>query len=125
MTTQIEKRVFKSSMPYMQMIADDGTKILFIRKTFITDNPRLISYLDKQIEQGVTEVYIDPEECVYNPDIHDPIAALRHKIREELLAEQAAVRSDGLKDLGSIVIGRLNPASTSDIASVAAGAGKS
>jgi hypothetical protein len=121
MTTVPEKRVYKSSLPYMKMIADDGAPIIFIRHTFITDSQKLINYLEAQIAAGITDVYIDPEESVYNPDVHDPIAALRFKIREELLAELREKDQIVHKDHGIVPTSPLKPGSTTDIAPVTAG----
>jgi hypothetical protein len=122
------KRVFKSASSSMQMCSDAGTVIIFIRGRFITSDPEVIEYLDRQINKfKVPGLSIDPGEMYYDANIHDPIAALRGSIRRELieearlLAQQAS--GNPARDMGNYEQGRLNPANTTSIAPVAAGSG--
>jgi hypothetical protein len=122
------KRVFKSASASMQMCSDAGTRIIFIRGRFITDDPEVIEYLDRQITKyKVPGLSIDPGEMYYDANIHDPIAALRGSIRKELIEEARllALQASGTpgRDMGNYEQGRLNPANTTSIAPVAAGSG--
>lgn len=122
------KRVFKSDSASMQMCSDAGTRIVFVRGKFITDDPEIIQYLDTQINKyKVPGLFVDKGEMYYDVNIHDPIASLRNKIRQEVIAEAmflAQQASGNLsRDLGSSEQGRLNTANTTSIAAVAAGSG--
>jgi hypothetical protein len=112
------RRVYKSGMKSMQMITPKGHKILFVNGRYITDNADVIEYLDKEIAAGHPDVRIDSNEMYYDPQVHDPVAALRKKFRDELLAEMAAVAGNPTRDMGQSVQGNLSPASTTSIQAV-------
>jgi hypothetical protein len=123
----VQKRVFKSSIASMQMIAKDGTRIVFVRGMFFTDNPNLINYLDTEIRIGNPNIYVDEDEKFYVPEQHDPIARLRKSMRDEILAEimeQQKIASGNInRNMGVSVQSQINPANTTSIAAVAAGSG--
>jgi hypothetical protein len=89
---------------------------------FVTDNPAHIDYLDAQIAQngfgGI--IYIDQNARTITAEQENPMLALRRKFYEEFQAEKAAQMNPG-NDMGTSEQGKLNPASTTDIAPVALG----
>jgi hypothetical protein len=122
------KRVYKSAAASMQMCSEAGARIIFVNHRFITDDPEVIDYLDKQVNKyKVPGLFIDKGEMFYDANIHDPIAALRNQLRKELMEEMQlrtkAASGNPNRDLGSYDQGKLVPASTTTIAPVAAGAG--
>jgi hypothetical protein len=120
-----QKRVFKSALKSMQMITTKGFRILFVNHRYFTDNPDVIKYLDDEIKAGCKDVMVDKEEYWYNPEIHDPVARLRAQMRREIMQEMLAVSGNPNRNMGESTAGKLNPANTATIASVAAGAGPS
>jgi hypothetical protein len=120
-----QKRVFKSAQHSMQMMDPRGNAIVFVGGRYFTDDLNIIKYLDQQIAQGIPGIYVDADEEFYNPDIHDPIASLKHKIRQQLLEEMKLAAGNPMRDMGSSVQPRMSPASSVDIASVSIGSGQS
>lgn len=118
-----KKRVYKSVASSMQMITTGGKRILFVSNRHITADEDVINYLDKEIRNGCKDVFIDTGEMYYDPKLHDPIAALRHKLREEILEEMKKVSGDPGRDMGNSIADKFTPANTQTIASVAAGSG--
>ena len=123
------KKVFKSIVKSMQMIAPGGERVIFVSGRYINEDANIIAFLEKAIKDNVPGIYVDKDELVYSPDIHDPMAMLKKKMREEILAEEAArmaeVAGSEFRNMGQSVQPKLTPASTSDIVAIAAGAGPS
>lgn len=122
MTTATEKRLYKSTIKFNNIIFPNGHVAHFKGGMFATENPDHIAYLDSQIAQngfgGV--VYIDPEARTITAEQENPMLALRKKFYEEFQKEQAA-HVDPSNDMGSSEQGKLKPVSTTDIAPVALG----
>jgi hypothetical protein len=123
-TTQVQgaKRLYKSTIPFNNVIFPNGHVGHFKGGMFATDNPEYIDHLDKEIAKngfgGV--VFIDPNARTITAEQENPMLALRKKFFEEFQREQAA-HLNPENDMGTSEQGPLKPASTSDIAPVALG----
>ena len=121
-TVQESKRLYKSTIKFNNIVFPNGHVAHFKGGMFVTDNPAHIEYLDAQIAQngfgGI--IYIDPEARTITAEQENPMLALRRKFYEEFQAEKAAQTNPG-NDMGTSEQGKLNPASTTDIAPVALG----
>ncbi len=121
-TPVAEKRLYKSTIKFNNIIFPNGHVAHFKGGMFATDVPAQVEYLDAQIAQngfgGV--VYIDPDARTITAEQENPMLALRKKMFAEFEAERAA-HLNPANDMGSSEQGRLNPASTTDIAPVALG----
>ncbi len=118
------KYLFKSRMGSMSYILKDGASAVFIRGEYKTDVPSQIAELAKEVDDGHPMIYIDANEVTVSPDRDDPIATLRKRIAQEERArilEEMAAATNPARDMGTSEQGKLNAASTSDIAPVAAG----
>ena len=123
-TAQAEgaKRLYKSTIKFNNIIYPNGHVAHFKGGMFATDDPDQIGYLDGQIAKngfgGV--IYIDPNARTITAEQENPLLALRKKFFEEFKQEQAA-HLNPANDMGTSDQGKLNPASTTDIAPVAIG----
>lgn len=120
--TEGAKRLYKSTIPFNNIIFPNGHVAHFKGGMYATDNPAYVDYLDKQIAQngfgGV--VYIDPKATTITAEQENPMLALKKKFFEEF-EQQRLAKMNPNNDMGSSEQGKLNPASTSDIAPVALG----
>lgn len=118
-----QKHLFKSRIPSCQYAFKKGRLAIFRRGEYITDVQEEIDELTSEIASGHPTLYVDPKEVTVSPERDDPIASLRAKIaleeRARILEEMAAATNPG-RDLGTSEQGKLNAASTSDIAPTAA-----
>jgi hypothetical protein len=121
-----DKRLYKSTFPVVNVISPIGKVMEFRGGLFITDETDLIEYLDDQIAKRAFggQVYIDPNARTITAEQENPMLALKKKFFEQFQSEQAGFINPS-NDMGTSVPGNLNPASTRDIAPVAAGAGPS
>jgi len=121
-TMTTEKRLYKSTLKFNNVIFPNGHVAHFKGGMFVTDNQDYIDYLDSQIAKngfgGV--IYIDPNARTISAEQENPMLALRRKFYEEFEAERAA-HLNPANDMGSSDSGKLKPASTTDIAPVALG----
>ena len=119
---QEPKRLYKSTIKFNNIVFPNGHVAHFKGGMFVTDNQYQIDYLDSQIAQngfgGV--IYIDPKARTITAEQENPMLALKRKFYEEFQAEKAAQMNPS-NDMGSSEQGKLNPASTTDIAPVALG----
>lgn len=117
-------RVFKSTMPSVNFIFGNGKPAIFQAGVYRTDVAEEIQALEYEVRLGHPHIYIDPAEQEVDSELLDPMTALRAKIREEILAEEAekALKaSDISRDMGTSDQSSVKPASTVDIAPAAAG----
>lgn len=120
--TDEPQRLYKSTIKFNNIIFPNGHVAHFKGGMFMTGDPAQIEYLDQQIAAngfgGV--IYIDPNAKTITAEQANPMLALRRKFYEEFEAEKRA-QMNPANDMGSSDSGKLNPASTSDIAAVALG----
>jgi len=116
------KRLYKSTIKFNNVIFPNGHVAHFKGGMYATDNPAYIAYLDKEIaENGFGGIiFIDPNATTITAEQENPMLALRKKFFEEFQAEKQAQINPG-NDMGTSEQGKLNPASTTDIAPVALG----
>lgn len=121
-TTMVEKRLYKSTLKFNNVVFPNGHVAHFKGGMYVTDNADYIGYLDAQIKQngfgGV--IFIDPNASTITAEQENPMLALRKKFYEEFEAERAA-HMNPANDMGQSEQGKLKPASTTDIAPVALG----
>ena len=119
---QSVKRLYKSTIPFNNVIFPSGHVAHFKGGMFATENSEYIAHLDKEIAKngfgGV--VYIDPNAKTITAEQENPMLALKRKFYEEFEAERAA-KMNPMNNMGKSEQGPLKPASTSDIAPVALG----
>jgi len=114
------KRLYFSSMPFMNYIFSKGTTAVFRHHRFATDKEDEIQQLDYEIKMGHPYISVKADAMYETEEFADPLGALKKKFIAEYLAEQAA-HTNPENDFGNYNSGNIKPASTSDIASVAAG----
>lgn len=99
---KLEFYSYNSSLESTQMISDVGARIRFVNYKYITKEPAIVEYLDKEIASGACP-YISKGPMV-ETDIRDPMEALKAKHFEEfkeLQRQEAMARAEGFKrDLG-------------------------
>jgi hypothetical protein len=121
-TPVAEKRLYKSTLPFNNIIFPNGHVAHFKGGFFATAEPEQVKYLDEQIAKngfgGI--IYIDENARTITAEQENPMLALRKKFFEEFQAEQAAFLNPS-NDMGTSDQGKLKPASTTDIAPVALG----
>lgn len=118
----VEKRLYKSTLKFNNVVFPNGHVAHFKGGMFVTDVPAHIEYLDDQIAQGGFGgvVYVDPSARTITAEQENPMLALRAQFYREFEAERAAFVSPS-NNMGTSEQGKLNPASTTDIAPVALG----
>lgn len=116
--------LFKSRIPSCSYAFKKGKLAQFRRGEYVTSDQNEVKELMEEIELNHPTIYVDEKEFKVSPDRFDPIAALRKKIRDEIIAEEIAkmqAATNPERDMGESSQGPLNAASTSDIAPVAIG----
>lgn len=124
-------QVFKSSIASVKYIFKNGKEAHFINGKFLTDIEDEIKQLRDEITSGHPHIYVDAKETEIDTEA-DPLAALKEKLREQLLqeiAEKQAAALDPNNDMGNtgdavkdkLTAMKLNVATTRSIASAAAG----
>lgn len=119
-----DKRLYKSTFPVVNVISPIGKVIEFRGGIFITDETDLIEYLDDQVAKRAFggQIYIDPNARTITAEQENPMLALKKKFYEQFQKDQASFINPS-NDMGTSDQGKLKPASTTDIAPVALGAG--
>ena len=97
----------------------NGKVVNFVAGRYLTDDPREIEELDYQIENGYTQIVIDPREKEVDSRYNDPVFRLKEQLKEQILRELAA--TDKTRDMGKYAQGGLNAATSETIAPTAAG----
>lgn len=114
----IQLHVYKNYLPSCHYVFKDGSQATFVAGEYKTANPYEIEQLDAEVRRGHPHIYIDKTKAIVSAKLDaDPMAALRDKIRAEILAESAP------KDMGSNVENdptRLKPAGTDKVAAAVA-----
>jgi hypothetical protein len=117
-----DKRLYKSTMKFCNIILPDGTRVDFKGGIYITGDTNVISYLDRAIARNeyAGSIYIDPNARTVTAEQENPMIALRKKLFAEFMAEQAK-NLNPANDMGTSTQGPLKAASTTDIAPVTIG----
>lgn len=122
-------RVYRSTIPSVNVIMPNGKPLIFQNGYFYTDNEQDIAYLDYEIKLGHPHIYINPDQVEIQSEDLDPVNALKKGVvakmtREELVAALQAKEAEAINpanDLGKSDQSSVKPASTQDIAPAAAG----
>jgi len=115
--------LFKSPLQSWVFILPNGKRLNFIKGICITSDPKEIAHLNMEIDLGHPSMYVDPNEITVSLDRTDPVAALKGRMRLEVLKElqaEMAAATDPNNDMGNSDPGKFTPASTSSIAAVTA-----
>jgi hypothetical protein len=116
--------LFKSNQLSSNYIFRSGKVANFVRGRYSTDIQSEIDELENEIKLKHPHIYKDAKETTIDTEKLDPMWRIKQDIRAEILADMARSQ-DPSRDMGSYEPTNLSPASTSDIAPVAAGAGPS
>jgi hypothetical protein len=116
------KRLFKSSIKTCNFGFPNGKVANFRFGMYATADEYEIQQLEKEIAAGHPNIYIDPEAKTLTAEQENPMLALKKKIIEEYLADQAKFVNPE-NDMGTTETPKLNPVSTTGIAAVALGSG--
>ena len=122
MSETVEKkfRLFKSSLPTCKMYMKDGKEIIFRFHKLVTADPNVIEFLETECNNGHPYISYDSNNLYASQEELDPVKAYKEKIIRDYLEQQAKF-IDPENDMGNSEQGKLNPASTTDIAAVTAG----
>lgn len=116
----LELHVYHNYLPSCHYVFKDGSQATFVAGIYKTANPNEIEQLDKEVRLRHPHIYIkkDVPSIVSAKADADPMAALREKIRAEILAESAPVQMGNNRVMDG---NSLKPASTADVAVATAG----
>lgn len=114
------ERLYTSSQKNVQFIFPNGRVAHFKGGRFVTDNAYEIAILDTEVAGKHPVINYDPSHKYLTEDEKFPEAALRKKYFAEFQAEQAKFM-DVNANVTTSDQGKFKPASTTDIAPVAAG----
>lgn len=118
-TQESKLHVFFSTIKSMQTVTTSGGRILFVNGTYYTKDEEEIQFLNEMARKN-RGIYVQQDMLTISEADRDPMQALKNKVRAEIMAEmQGHVNPEN--DRGTSVQGNLNPASTRDMAAVAAG----
>jgi hypothetical protein len=120
--TVADKRLYKSTIKFCNIVLPDGTRLDFKGGIYITGDESVINYLDRAIARNEYggQIYIDPNARTVTAEQENPMLALRKKLFAEFEAEQHA-KLNPANDMGASTQGPLKAASTTDIAPVTVG----
>jgi hypothetical protein len=114
------KRLYFGSLPFMNYVFTDGHLAVFKHYRYATDKPEEIAALDYEVSKGHPYITVKPDQMWLTAEMEDPMKALKAKIIAEYLAEKAA-HVNPENNMGVSSQESIKPASTTDIAAVAAG----
>lgn len=114
------KAVFKSSIPFCRFSFPNGKEAIFMNGEYLTDNYNEIKHLQDEIEQNHPHIYVDPNKLEVDTVFRDPMDVIRAQVREELLAEQEAIKK-GIRDHGNSEETKLNVGNTTNAGAAMSG----
>jgi hypothetical protein len=107
--------LFNSNLPSVRYIFKSGDAAIFVNGVYTTNDPEKIAELTAECKRGHPNLFVDAKRVTVSMDELNPMAVLRKKIREELLAEQAAARDMG-NSIAKAGTGQVNTAGLAGIA---------
>jgi len=111
---------YLSSVPSIQIITGNGKAIVFVNGKYHTDKVDEIAFLDGVVAEDRGTIYVNRDKPTVSAEDLDPMKALEAQFRAKFIAEMQA-QLDPNNDRGTSEQGKLNAASTTTIAPVAAG----
>lgn len=115
--------VFWARSNSIQYVFKDGKYAQFADYKFYTDHPEHIKELKHEIAMGHPSLYQEDGKETVQKDA-DPLAGIKAKLREEILAEErariAAIAGSTSRDMGFTEATKINPLSTADVSSAMA-----
>lgn len=118
----IQLHVYNNRLPSCHYVFKDGSQATFVNGIYKTGNPYEIEQLDKEVRMNHPHIFIDKSTpAVVSAKLDaDPMAALRDKLRAEIIAELKPKDMGSNRTLGS---GELVPAGTDKVQENVAGQG--
>jgi hypothetical protein len=90
------KKIFKSSLPYINYVTTAGRTCVFQEGRYLTDNPQEIAELTFEIKRGNTpHIYIDPEETEVDTTLQERIIEAQKAATLRVLEEHSAGQQNG------------------------------
>lgn len=117
------QKLYKCTTPSCSYIFKNGKAGYFIKGRYSTALPNEIEELDNEVALRHPNISIDPNELEIDTEA-DPLAGLKARLRQEILDDiraQELISINPARDMGKSEQGKLNPASTTDIAPTSAG----
>lgn len=108
-------RVFKCSLPSTNYVFKNGKPAVFQNNRFCTANPAEILELQTEIDAGHPHLYVDPNEEQIEARLVNPVEAMKDRIIQEYLAEQAK-QTNAESNLSESIATVVTPASSVDVA---------
>jgi hypothetical protein len=112
--------VFHNTLLHSRFSLKNGKECIFMNGEFATSNVDEIKELLAEISAGNPHIYLKKEKFMMDKKELDPMEALRRKIIAEHIASQNAIQA-GDADYGNSEQGKLNVASSADVAAAASG----
>lgn len=106
--------LFFCHIPSSRYVFPDGTEAAFIAGRYATDDEDKIAHLNYEISKGHQHIFTDPEKLQCDEAELDPMEALKKKIIEDYVAQQAA---NALTESTSIQ-SALKPSSSAELTDV-------
>lgn len=115
----VQLHVYNCRLPSCHYVFRDGSQATFVAGVYKTANPYEIEQLDQEVRRGHPHIFINKETAVVSAKLDaDPLAALKAKIRAEILAESDPKDFGTNPDTASKI---LQPAGTNQVAAAIAG----
>lgn len=90
MATPSLVNLFFSHIKSCRYVFPNGAEAAFINGQYATDDEGKIAHLNAEIAAGNIYIFTDPQRLQIDPKDLDPMEALKKKVIEQYLAEQAA-----------------------------------
>ena len=85
------KKIFKSTLPYINYVTTAGRTCVFQEGRYLTDNPQEIAELTFEIKRGNTpHIYIDPQEVEIDTTLQERIIEAQKAAALKVLEEHNA-----------------------------------
>lgn len=114
------KNLYKSRIYSCKYGFKNGKEANFVDFKYLTDIPSEIEELDAEIALKHPTIYVDQEKKTVDTSKLDPLEDIRAKAVADYIAQQKNAVKDG-NDMGLSSPGKLNVATSANIAAAAAG----
>lgn len=105
---------------YCNIATPDGILLRFVNGRFFSSDKKIIKYVQSLVDSNECGIYIDPEESTVDTNDLSPDAALRRRIRAEILAEQKKAMIAPTVHPGNSVSGPQNRGAANTVSSAVA-----
>jgi hypothetical protein len=112
--------IFRNTLPNSRFALSNGKECIFLAGKYATSDAKEIEELMTEVETNNPHISINKDEVLVERAMLDPMEALRRSIIAEHEAAQAAMQAAGA-DYGNSEQGKLNVASSTDVAAASSG----